>query len=611
MQPLTPLDRARTALESGQRFPEAAVPAAVADSWRRSLAFGLDPAGKPLAVVKPFAEVARRRDEAKLLRALALAEMQTLHAQIAGSNFMIAFADAEGMVLDTLSDRVFADSEAGRTVIPGSVWGERERGCNALGLAAATGRAAAVYGREHFFACHSELSCMAAPIVDPAGKLVGLLDASCANEARQQHTHALVKMAAVQIENSMMFRQEREHFILAFHPRGEFLDTLSAGLLAISADGEIVSINRAGAALLSGLPARSGADFAALFERRFAETLSEMLSGQVARIRDRAGSGVSMVCRQIGRNRTPRPGAPALVAARPPFVCADPRIAASLRDLETALGLGMAVHISGETGVGKELMARHVHEVSRRAGPFVAVNCGALPEGLFIAELFGHERGAFTNARAEGAAGLVRQAEGGVLFLDEVADIPLEAQTSLLRLLDSGEARAVGGRATSKVDVQIVSATNRPLNELVEARRFRLDLMHRLAAFTIDLPPLRQRTDFADIVRALVSALTPLAPITDAAIAALARRAWPGNIRELRHALQRALIRRGMAYLDEGSFDPDPSAPRACPACRESALDRRFCEEIAATHGLCLGNVAETARKLGLSRTTVYKHLAR
>ncbi len=609
MQPLTPLDRARSALENGQRFPEAAVPVAIADSWRRSLSFGLDPAGKPPAVVQPFAEVVRRRDEAKLLRALALAEMQTLHAQIAGSNFMIAFADAEGMVLDTLSDRVFADSEAGRTVIPGSVWGERERGCNALGLAAATGRAAAVYGREHFFACHSELSCVAAPIVDPSGALVGLLDASCANEARQQHTHALVKMAAVQIENSMMFRQEREHFILAFHPRGEFLDTLSAGLLAISADGEIVSINRAGAALLSGLPARSGADFAALFERRFADALSEMLSGQVARIRDRAGSGVSMVCRQIGAKRTPRP-----VAAqpkRPPFVCADPRIAASLADLEAALGLGMPIHISGETGVGKELMARHVHAVSRRAGPFVAVNCGALPEGLFIAELFGHERGAFTNARAEGAAGLVRQAEGGVLFLDEVADVPLEAQTSLLRLLDSGEARAVGARATTTVDVQIVSATNRPLQELVEARRFRLDLMHRLAAVTIDLPPLRQRTDFADIVRALVSALAPGAPITDAAIAALARRAWPGNIRELRHALQRALIRRGMAYLDEDSFDPDPSAPRACPACRESALDRRFCEEIAATHGLCSGNVAETARKLGLSRTTVYKHLAR
>jgi transcriptional regulator of acetoin/glycerol metabolism len=607
MATLTPMERARTALESGARFPEAAVPAAIAESWRRSLAFGLDPLGGPIELVLPFAEVARRRDGADRLRALALAEMQTLHAQIAGSHFMIAFADAEGVVLDTLSDRAFAESEAGRTVIPGSVWGERERGTNALGLAAATRAPASVYGREHFFAAHGELSCMAAPIVDPSGQLVGLLDASCANEARQQHTHALVKMAAVQIENGMMFRQGREHFILAFHPRGEFLDTLSAGLIAVSGHGEIVCVNRAGAALLSGLPAERGVDFAALFERRFGEALAEMLSGGVVRLRDRAGSSVYMVCRQIGQ----RPRVAPVRAPSPGFVAADPRIAASLADLEGALALRMPVHISGETGVGKELMARHVHAVSRRAGPFVAINCGALPEGLFIAELFGHERGAFTNARAEGSAGLARQAEGGVLFLDEVADIPLEAQTSLLRFLDSGEVRAVGGKAPIKVDAQIVSATNRNLDELVEARRFRLDLLHRLNAFSIELPPLRLRSDFAAIVRGLVAELAPQAAITDAAVAALSRRAWPGNIRQLRHALQRALIRRRGAFIDEGSFEDEQELDPACPACRGSPRERRFCEEIAQAHRLAGGNIAETARRLGLSRTTVYKHLAR
>jgi transcriptional regulator of acetoin/glycerol metabolism len=144
---------------------------------------------------------------------------------------------------------------------------------------------------------------MAAPIVDPRGQLVGLLDASCANEARQQHTHALVRMAAVQVENSLIFQDRRESFILAFHPRGEFLDTLSAGLIATSADGEVLSVNRAGAALLAGLPARSGADFAALFDRRFGLALTEMLNGGIVRIRDRAGSSVLMACRRIGLKR--------------------------------------------------------------------------------------------------------------------------------------------------------------------------------------------------------------------------------------------------------------------------------------------------------------------
>jgi transcriptional regulator of acetoin/glycerol metabolism len=607
MQVLTPLDRARAALESGQRFPEAAVPAAVAESWRRSLAYGLDPRGAPNEAVVAFADVTRRREGARTLRALALAEMQTLHAQIAGSNFMIAFADADGVVLDTLSDLAFANSDAGRNIIPGSVWSERQRGGNALGLALATLAPAAVYGREHFFACHGALSCMAAPIVDPGGRLVGLIDASCANEARQQHTHALVKMAAVQVENGLMFRDLREQFILAFHPRAEFLDTLSAGLLAASADGEILSVNRAGAALLAGLPARKGAAFTNLFERRFGEALDEMLSGRVARIRDRAGSGVFMVCRQIARKvRRIGPVAPKPVG----FVSADPRVAASLVDLEGALRLAMPVHIYGETGVGKELMARRAHETSGRKGAFVAINCGALPEDLFVAELFGHERGAFTSARAEGSPGLARQADGGTLFLDEVGDVPLAAQTTLLRFLDNGEARAIGAAACKRLDVQIVSATNRRLSGLVEARQFRLDLLHRLEAFVIELPPLRVRTDFADIVRAALAELAPGAAITDTGVAELARRRWAGNIRELRHVLQRALIRRGATRLDEQAFvDGEPA--HACPACQESPLDRRFCEEIETTHRACAGNVAQTARRLGLSRTTVYKHLSR
>ena len=606
MPVITPMERARAALESGGRLPEALLPAPIAESWRRSLAHGLDPTAPPHDAVTSFADVGRRREAASALRALALAEMQTLHTQIAGSNFMIAFADAEGVVLDTLSDKAFAQSEAAAKIIPGSVWEERLRGSNALGLALTTQAPAAVYGREHFFVCDGALSCMAAPIVDPSGALVGLLDASCSNEARQQHTHALVKMAAVEIENGLMFRERRESFVLAFHPRAEFLDTLSAGLIAVSAAGEILSVNRAGAALLTGLPARAGADFASLFERRFGEALDEMLSGRVARLRDSAGSGVHMACRQIGHGaRSAQRSQP----KRATFVCDDPRLQASLADLPSALALHMPVHIFGETGVGKELMARQVHVASGRKGAFVAVNCGALPESLFVAELFGHERGAFPNARAEGSPGLAKRAEGGTLFLDEVGDIPSPAQAALLRFLDSGEARAVGAGAATKLDVQIVSATNRPLKELVEARQFRLDLMHRLDAFVIELPPLRKRLDFAEIVRALVQEIAPGAGIAEAAVARLARRTWPGNIRELRNVLQRALVQARMGYLDESAFADAPE--RVCPNCRDSLLDRRFCEEVAATHRACHGNVAETARKLGLSRTTIYKHLLR
>lgn len=620
MQHLSSMDRARFALERGERFPAGLLPELVAESWQRCRENGLDPNAKPREEVLPFAEVRRKREATEGLRRLALAEMQLLYSQIAGSNFMIALGDASGMVLDTISDPVFADSAAGRAIIPGSRWDESNRGTNALGLAAMAGQPVAIYGREHYFTCHGHLSCMASPILDSRGQVLGLLDASCANEARQQHTHALVRMAAAQIENGLIFQDCPESFILAFHPRGEYLDTLSAGLLAISRDGIVAALNRPGIALLAGLPTVAGSTFQDLFDGDFGRTIDTLLNGGVVTIRDRAGSAVLMVCRQIGQRRSlllatspiPIRSVPAAGSPKPDFICDDESLRHAIADIPQAVAMQMPIHITGETGTGKELMARHIHDVSGRDGAFVAVNCGAITETLFIAEIFGHERGAFTNARNEGSSGLARAAHKGTLFLDEVADIPLPAQTALLRFLDSMEVRPVGGQRSHRVDVQIVSATNRDLRELVANRSFRSDLFYRLAALTIALPPLAARTDFSLVAQHLVQKLAPGTAITDAAIGLLRRRPWPGNIRELRSTLQKALIRGKGGFIDEAALDEIPleRSGTACPACRQNPLASRRCSEIRAIFAATEGNVSATARQLGLSRTTVYKHVA-
>jgi len=293
------------------------------------------------------------------------------------------------------------------------------------------------------------------------------------------------------------------------------------------------------------------------------------------------------------------------------FVCHDKTLRRAMEGLADATRLRMPIHILGETGTGKELMARHAHDVSGRAGEFVALNCGAVPEALFIAEIFGHERGAFTNARSEGAPGLARLADGGTLFLDEVADIPHAAQTALLRFLDSMEVRAVGGQKTRKVDVQIVSATNRDLAALVAERRFRADLRYRLNAFTIELPPLRERHDFAAIVKHLMAGIAPDVAITDAAIERLRQRDWPGNMRELQSALQRAVIRRRMEFIDEDAFENKAASgdQDVCGACANHPLNQIKCREIRTAYAASGENVSRTARTLGLSRTTVYKHV--
>ena len=620
MQHLSGIERARNALESGGRLPVGSLPSVVADSWQRCRDLGLDPRAAPRNSVVPFSQVTQRREQNAALRRLALAEMQLLHSQIAGSNFMIALGDADGVVLDTISDQHFADSAAGRSIIPGSLWNEDLRGTNALGLAAMSHRPVAIYGREHYFSCHGHLSCMAAPILNSRGETLGLLDASCAFEARQEHTHALVRMAAAQIENGLIYQECSESFIFAFHPRVEYLDTLSAGLLSVSRDGSIISLNRPGSTLLAGLPAAIGSHFDDLFEAGFGSAMDGLLNGGVIRIRDRAGSGVFMVCRQIGQRGAdalakPAPALPALLrrSNAPDFVCDDLIVKRSMTDIADAVTLRMPVHITGETGTGKDLMARHAHTLSGRKGQFVPVNCGAVPENLFIAEIFGHERGAFTNARDEGSPGLARAADKGTLFFDEVADIPLAAQTSLLRFLDSMEVRSVGGQKTLKVDVQIVSATNRNLQEMVAAKAFRADLYYRLNAFTIRLPALKARSDFAGVVRHLMQAMAPDTAVTDAAIARLALHSWPGNIRELKTALQRALVRRRMDYLDEDSFEDidtgEKNVDDSCDSCRPHPLSRSKCREIRSIFQMSGENVSKTARALNLSRTTVYKHV--
>lgn len=616
MQPRSGLDRARTALESGRRFALPILRDSIARSWERCVGYGLDPLGSPQGPVVTSGDLEDRRGRSAVLRRLALAEMQLLQEQIAGSNMMIAFADRDGVVLDTMSDHRFVE-QAGGSIVPGSVWQELDRGTNALGLCAIEREPVAIYGREHFFAAHGRLSCMAAPILDSEGNVAGILDASCANEARQQHTHALVRMAATGIENGLIFQQQARLLILAFHPRAEFLDTLSAGLLALTRDGEVRGLNRQARILLAGLSARLGSGFEELFDTRFARATANLLSGGVVRLRDRAGSAVFMACRQIGqsgegrlRRHQPDPVAVLSDSAELGFVAGDGRLAKAMRGLAGATRLRMPVTISGETGTGKEHMARYVHVVSGRKGEFVAVNCGAITESLFVGELFGHERGAFTSARPEGAAGLVRQADKGTLFLDEVADIPLAAQTALLRFLDSMEVRAVGGSKVARVDVQIVSATNCRLEDAVAERRFRADLFFRLNAFAVELPPLRDRTDFAAIVRHLLARIAPETAITDEAIQVLEGRNWPGNIRELNGVLQRAAIEADASFLDETSFEqaPEPHAD-VCPDCRGHPLNAGRCRHIRATFRAADSNIAEAARLLGVARNTVYKHI--
>ena len=447
--PMDQLTRARSILERQGVSESDLVAPEISASWTRCLELGLDPQRPPPLEAIDEAQLKAARDRMDLVRALALAEMQTLYHQIAGSNFLIAFASPDGTLLDTIADPSFRNAARTASIRPGTIWAEQLRGTNALGTVARTGQKLTVHGGEHFFAHYGALTCTAAPVLGPDGTLAGVLDASSHCGSRQQHTQALVGMAATQIENGLFRQHHRSHLVMAFHSRSEYLHTLSAGLLALDPAGTVLGVNAQARFLLQGLPATANRHFEDLFRTRFSALMEGAHAG-FQRLEDRVGSVfVADVenLQPLSARLAPARAAQIEMSASitPSFVADDRAVRAALRQAEAGALRRLPVLIRGETGTGKEQVARHVHRVSRRRGAFVPVNCAALTGSLIEAELFGHADGAFTGARRGGAPGLVCEADGGTLFLDEIGDMPTGLQAVLLRLLDDWSVRPVGG----------------------------------------------------------------------------------------------------------------------------------------------------------------------
>lgn len=600
----------------------------VVASWHRSDEAGLTMEAVPDIPVHNAADVRRRREQAGYVRQLALAEIETLSQQIAGSNFLLAFGDREGVILDVVEDHRFVTSSSGASIVVGSAWAENQCGTNGLGTALVSGRPVSISGPDHYCLHFSDIACTASPIRDAWGEVVGVLDASSYFESRQRHTGALVKMATTQIENLLLVQQMRDSVVLAIHPRAEFLGTLSVGLMAFDAAGHLRAANERAHSLLAGLPLALGTRFEAVFDASFALTVSRLQQGSTVALHDAMGS--ALVVRVHGPMAVPV-GKPLPSAPKVPpqpsqtltsaasgihiggqhYVAADPAVEAALRTVAAAVRLKVPVLIHGETGTGKEQLARHAHETSGRKGTFVALNCGALPAELFESELFGHKGGAFTGARRDDHAGLLASADGGTLLLDELRELPLLLQSALLRFLDDQMVRPVGGTQSRKVDVQIVAACHADLEAEVAAGRFRADLMYRLNTVRVTLPPLRERLDFDAVVRHVLSGIAATVHITPGAVKLLAGHHWPGNFRELRSVLTRALLALDPIEkeMDESGVRPHIPLGGRVGSNAVTPLHQGATELVLKEFERTGRNVSLTSRNLAISRTTVYRHL--
>ncbi|MGH9346913.1 MAG: sigma-54 interaction domain-containing protein [Vicinamibacterales bacterium] len=319
-----------------------------------------------------------------------------------------------------------------------------------------------------------------------------------------------------------------------------------------------------------------------------------------------------------GRWNTPRDaGEPRARFPQEPddVVVVDPLTRAMFARADRAAAVNSTVLITGESGTGKELLARRIHRNSGRRGfKFVPVNCGCLPESLVESELFGYKKGAFTGALCN-TRGLIEEAERGVLFLDEIGDMPLSMQVRLLRFLDSGEIRAVGDTCVRHVDVRVIAATNQNLHDAIRDKRFREDLFFRLSVVPLELPPLRERrSDIPALVkhhtRRVAARLGLAAPkISDEALSLLVRHHWPGNVRELQNTIEQALVQAS------GDAITPEDLPRAIRRGAQATV-ADIGPDSGVTHEQLMtalrrtkGNHTEAAAELGISRTTLWRRL--
>lgn len=472
------------------------------------------------------------------------------------------------------------------------------------------------------------MACISAPIFDGRGGLAGVLDASSRSSVRQQHTAALVQMSATNIENSLIRAGHDRKLVLQFHPRAEYLGTLSVGMLVLDEDFTVHAVNHRGEIFLAGLPRILGAPFGAIFDQPFESLALRLVQGETLRLRDRLGSVLSVRCvanrasfamaariattapglRRAGSRMPPAEPGDAHAARARAAVIEDRRLIAELRRLVATVQRGVPALMRGEAGTGKEVLARLAHAAADRRGRLVAVDTRIFAAGDADLAFFGHP---------QAAPGLFDEAAGGTLFVEEVTRLSLPVQAALVRILDLGEYRRPSDGALRTCTLSLVASTQEDLDAAHCDGRLLAGLRYRLESAVITLPPLRERDDLEALARHFAREVRPDCALAPEATALLQRHDWPGNLRELRAVLVRAAARAQAATItaaDVAPFLPPRRhggvTPEACPHCAGIPWKEDRCRAIRAAVARC-GSVTGAARDLGMSRTTVHRNMSR
>jgi len=620
----------------------------IASSWQRCHNLSVDPLSPEhcsIDVPRLRERLSQRQRLVKIVRPV----MERLYDFVKNTGFQVVLSDETGYLLDVIGDADVTSQTREVELCPGGNWSEASKGTNAIGTAIFERKPVQVFAAEHYCRANHFLVCSASPIFDADGQMIGVLDLSGDFHFSNVHTLGMVVAAVGAIENQLRLQRATEKLYSAYRYSNILLDNMSDGLISVDNRGIVTEINSKGAGIF-------GVDAKLIRGRHITQLancqipLLEILndgvhyedkevvcdqSGRKIRssaslLRDDGGSIIGAVAtfREIARWKAPYRqgtlGAPQLSMAD---IVGD---GASMTELKTRTRMAAAssstVLLEGESGTGKELVARAIHNSGMRCrGPFVAVNCAALPEPLIESELFGYEEGSFTGARKGGQAGKFETANGGTLFLDEIGDMPLNAQIKLLRVIQERRVSRLGASAERSIDIRIIAASLKDLKEEVKAGRFRQDLYYRLNVLNVRIPPLREHLeDLPVLAESLVARIAGRMNVEprefgEGVLEKLKSHTWPGNVRELENVIERAINLAGcdlvlgaelfdLAALDS-AVEEEPQMRAGNERAPLRSLEEVERETICKAVTFYKGNIFKAALSLGISRNTLYRKM--
>lgn len=606
----------------------------IRSSWSRCVhEHNLDPTRMQEAIILPSNQLREHQDRMGDFLHIARYGLETLYQQVMGMGYCVLLTDAKGITVDFIGDIQLDSNLRKAGLYLGSDWSEKSAGTCGVGTCIQSGHALTVHLDDHFDSTHIPLSCTSAPVFDNCGNLNAVLDVSQLStvlpKESQKLAMQLVTLYAGYIENSNFMHQFRKEIILKLGNAPQFLDVNPDYLIALDETGRVIGHNRSSQTLFD-LFHRGvrliGMHFDDIFDAPFERVgiFAPTNPPDKRAIRLKANDHLLFMSALVGSttvdNKFKLNAAQANSLPLNKLCGDDPVFGREIDRVKKLVNTPISILLQGETGTGKEYFAKAIHQSSeRKHKPFVAVNCAAIPETLIESELFGYTAGSFSGAKTKGKLGLIQEADGGTLFLDEIGDMPIGLQARLLRVLSEREILPIGATRPLPVNIRVISASHRDLEELIRLGEFRDDLYYRLNGAQVSLPPLRERKDKQWITEKVLHEVCNInhieVPKIDPAVVGwMEDYRWPGNLRELKNILEFAssICHEGLITLTDL---PDKVLKIPAKSMNESKamlFDGNDTADAALLKQYLRAanwNVSYVARQLDISRSTLYRRM--